>query len=315
MRRGRLVAACAAAVVVPLVLVYLELPLRAGVFRAPLVYARPDTWDGFWYVALAEQFRGALADPLADLPRKFGDLVALAQQQLGPLALLVPVGFLATLLRQPRVALLTGSAMLVTALFNAAYSNADIQRYYLGPTLWAWLWIGVLAGTVVDQVLEMSERDADDGTLRARAIPMALAGVLGIGLLVPTVLDYELHREQANEHLDTRASRWLDAALGEIAPDAVVVSWWSTSTPLWYAQHVEGRRPDLFIVDDRTRLDLDLGEATDVIAAYFGQRPVYVIRANNHDLGLVLERFLLEPLTTEPATDVYRVVGARQGGG
>ena len=32
------------------VLVYLELPLRAGPFRAPLVYGTPETWDGFWYI-------------------------------------------------------------------------------------------------------------------------------------------------------------------------------------------------------------------------------------------------------------------------
>ena len=38
-----------------------------------------------------------------------------------------------------------------------------------------------------------------------------------------------------------------------------MVSWWSYSTPLWYAQRVEGRRPDIVIVDDRTRLDEDLG--------------------------------------------------------
>ena len=37
------------------------------------------------------------------------------------------------------------------------------------------------------------------------------------------------------------------------------ISWWSYSTPLWYAQRVEGRRPDIVIVDDRTRLDENLG--------------------------------------------------------
>ena len=39
------------------------------------------------------------------------------------------------------------------------------------------------------------------------------------------------------------------------------------STPLWYAQHVEGRGPDVTIIDDRTRLDEDLGDVTDVIDA------------------------------------------------
>ena len=59
----------------PSSLVYLELPLRAGPFRAPLVYGRPDTWDGFWYVALAEQFRGSVVGPFDDLAGKLAALV------------------------------------------------------------------------------------------------------------------------------------------------------------------------------------------------------------------------------------------------
>ena len=60
--------AASVAAVLTVALVYLELPLRAGPFPAPLVYGRPDTWDGFWYIALAEQFRGSLVGPFDDLP-------------------------------------------------------------------------------------------------------------------------------------------------------------------------------------------------------------------------------------------------------
>ena len=74
LRRPRLVVGCLVAAVLTTALVYLELPLRAGPFPAPLVYGRPDTWDGFWYIALAEQFRGALLGPFGDLAFKAGDL-------------------------------------------------------------------------------------------------------------------------------------------------------------------------------------------------------------------------------------------------
>jgi hypothetical protein len=84
---------------------------------------------------------------------------------------------------------------------------------------------------------------------------------------------------------------------------------------LWYVTLVDGERPDLTIVDDRTRIDLDYGEATDVIARFLPTgRPVYVIRGNEHDLELVTDRYDLEPLTAEPATNVYRVIGARGDG-
>ena len=150
-RRGRLVLGCAAALAITVVLVYLELPLRAGPFRAPLVYGRPDTWDGFWYVALGEQFRGSLVDPFGDLPRKLGELVDRAVAQFGPLAPLIPIGFVATVMRRPRYALLTAIALAVTCFFAASYVNADIGRYYLGPVLIAWTWL------------------ADPGRRRARA--------------------------------------------------------------------------------------------------------------------------------------------------
>ncbi|MEO7663570.1 MAG: hypothetical protein ABIV26_00460, partial [Candidatus Limnocylindrales bacterium] len=322
-RRPRLITACAIALVGTLVLVYLELPLRAGIFRAPLVYAKPDTWDGFWYVALAEQFRGSLHDPLGELPRKAMELIALTVTQFGFLAPLIGVGFVATVVRHPRYALLTGSAMLVTTIFNASYANADIQRYYLGPAFWAWTWLGILAGVIVEQVADLAAEAGAGvdlgGAARqprsAAVLPALVAAVVGAVLLVPAALDFGPRAQAADRHADTSAQRWLDAALGEIEPGAVVVSWWSTSTPLWYAQYVDGLRPDLTIVDDRTRLDLGYGEATDVIARFLGSRPVYVIRANAHDLGLVLDRYDLEQMRVDPATNVYRVLGPKGAGG
>ena len=51
-----------------------------GLVPAPLIYARPATWDGFWYIALAEQFRGSLSDPLADLADKLDTLLDLRER-------------------------------------------------------------------------------------------------------------------------------------------------------------------------------------------------------------------------------------------
>jgi len=331
--RPRFLAVCTLALVGTIMAVYLELPLRAGPFRAPLVYAKPDTWDGFWYIALAEQFRGSLNDPLGDLARKVGELSGLTVAQFGFLAPLIPVGFLATAFRHWRYALLTGSAMVITLIFNASYANADISRYYLGPSLWAWTWLAVLAGVLSEQLAgavagesageahgEPGTTPVGSGSWRAggpggATLGALLAGVIALALLVPTATDFSSRAEQADLSHDTAARRWVTAALSEIEADAVVVSWWSTSTVLWYAQHVDGLRPDLTIIDDRTRLDLDYGEATDVIARFLDTRPVYVIRANEYDLNRVLALYDLEPLAGESARDVYRVLGPRVTGG
>ncbi len=330
--RPRLMALCAALMAGTVVAVYLELPLRAGIFRAPLVYGRPDTWDGFWYIALAEQFRGSLHDPLGELPRKLGELTALTVTQFGPLAALIPIGFVTTAARHWRYALLTGSAALITVIFNASYANADIGRYYLGPMLMAWTWLGVLGATVAERlgwsvpgetVSGDWPGDTDEGG--PTAIPGArlvalvrgpmIAGALGAALLIPTAVDLAVRADQADLSHDTSARQWVDAVLGHVEPDAVVVSWWSTSTVLWYAQYVDHLRPDITVVDDRTRLDLDYGEATDVIARFLDERPVYVIRANHHDLELVRERYDLELLDLPPIANVYRVLGPRGAGG
>ena len=93
---------------------------------------------------------------------------------------------------------------------------------------------------------------------------------------------------------DHAAASWTDHVLDVMAPDAVIVSWWSYSTPLWYAQRVEGRRPDITIVDDRTRLDEHLGGLTDVIDANLPTRPVYVIRLDRSEVALLAQRYQLD---------------------
>jgi hypothetical protein len=57
------------------------------------------------------------------------------------------------------------------------------------------------------------------------------------------------------------AANWTAHTLKVLESNAAILSWWSYSTPLWYAQRVQGQRPDVAIIDDRTRLDENLGEA------------------------------------------------------
>ena len=324
-RRPRLLVTIAALLVATVVLLYLELPLRAGIFRGPLVYGNPATLDGFLYVVLAEQFRGALYEPFARLPEKFGDLVTLGIDQLGPLVWLIPFGFLATVLRRPAYALLSGSAFVVTVWFSASYINAEIDRYYLGPGLIALTWIAMLAATAWELLLRAAgaaphtaapsptaASGASSGPRSALA-PAALIveAALAVSLLVPTIQAIPERHDEFDLSRDTAAGRWAHAAMARFEPDAVVVSWWSYSTPLWYVQIIEGQRPDVWIVDDRTRLDQALGEVTDVVDANLGRRPVYLIRLNEDELALLHERYQLEQIDMPIGTGFLRVLGPR----
>jgi len=309
----RLVLACAVAVVAAFGLAYLELPLRAGPLRAPLVYGHPETWDGFWSIALAEQFRGSLVDPFGNLGPKIGALWAYAGAQLGVLAFAIVPGFVVTAVRMPRYALLTGSAMLVTLWFDVSYFNADIGRYYLGPVLWAWTWLGVLGASIADGLarLALSLRERRAGPGATRILRTGLASLIAVSLLLPSLWGWDARRTQADRHADTTASRWLDEILPTLAPDAVVVSWWSTSTPLWYAQLVEDRRTDVFVVDDRTVLDNNYGTAGNVISRFLDSRPVYVIRATNRELDALRREYQLQAAAGAGQLMVWRVTGRR----
>ncbi len=318
LRRPRLLVAALGACAGTAALLYLELPLRAGPFPAPLVYGHPDTWSGFWDIVLARQFQGDVGGLLADLPGKGAALAGLASSQLGPLAVLVIPAFLVTAARVPRYALLSGTASAVTCLFAASYLNADIGRYYLGPALFAWTWLAVAAAGIARVVLGRAAGGdpAAPGSLDHAVPPARLAArtsvvlALAAALMLPAVLDLPARWRAADRSHDLLYAGWLDDAMRSMDEDAVVVSWWSNSTTLWYGTLVEGRRPDLLIVDDSDIVYDGLGSAEAVIDHYLGTRPVLVIRSSPSDIASLAVRYVLEPVG-RPA-GVYRVTGTRE---
>lgn len=306
-RRRRALAGALGACLGVALLLYLELPLRAGPFRAPLVYGHPETPIGFLDIVLARQFTGGATGLLVDPVGRFAAFLTLVLDQLGPLALVVPIALAVTAARHPRYARLSGLAAGLTCLFAASYENADIGRYYLGPAFFAWTWLGVLADELLRRLppLVGARRLAGGRHLRTVA-----ALVLAVVLLAPTGAALADHWTAVDRSRDTTASTWLDEALTVIEPRAVVVSWWSYSTTLWYGTLVERRRPDITVVDDRTRLDQSLGSVADVIGSNLGTRPVYVIRATDSDVQALEQQFQLVPVEG-PAT-LYRVIGHQE---
>jgi hypothetical protein len=233
--RARLVLACVGALAITMTVVYLELPIRAGLFPAPLVYGRPDTLDGFPYVVLAEQFRGSLEDPFGDLAGKFRVLVDLTVTQFGIVAVLIPVGFVATAVRRPAYALLTGTAVAITCFFAASYVNADIDRYYLGPILLAWTWIAILAGVAAEGAtvllgggtVEDREHERGPARRRHRNLAVLASGLAAMLLVAPSLLAAGSTLATVDRSGDRTAEAWLDRVLPMLEPNAVVVSWWS----------------------------------------------------------------------------------------
>jgi hypothetical protein len=128
-----------------------------------------------------------------------------------------------------------------------------------------------------------------------RLLPVACAALL----LTPVVVAIPERFAAVDASRETWPRQWLDAAMREIPQGAVVVSWWSFSTPLWYGRYVEGSRPDIEILDDRTMLDRGLGTADDVIEQNVGRRPVVVIR-HRDEIARLRDRYELELLPGVP---------------
>ena len=151
---------CAAVLAVTLVLLYLELPLAGrSVPGAPrlrtardlgrLLVRRPGR-------AVPGQRRRPVRGPgwQGRAARRRG-----RPASSGRSTPLIPLGFLATVVRRPRYALLTGSAAALTCFFAASYVNADIGRYYLVPWLFAWTWLAVLGAFIAVVVANLADRD------------------------------------------------------------------------------------------------------------------------------------------------------------
>jgi hypothetical protein len=138
-----------------------------------------------------------------------------------------------------------------------------------------------------------------------------VGATLALLLILPAVLAVPPTRARVDLSGDTRASTWSRWVLEAVEEDAVIVSWWSYSTPLWYRTLVLGERPDVFVLDDRDRLDEGLGSIDDVLRANVGVRPVYLVRYPG-EIQELATRWVLEEVG-DPAGQqpIYRVSGPR----
>ncbi len=86
--------------------------------------------------------------------------------------------------------------------------------------------------------------------------------------------------------------------LEAVAPNAVVCSWWASAWGWWYAQWVDGHRPDVQLVpkgpDECAR---------DILPQEFGRRPVY--------LPALTENVRRAPYVFFPSRDLWLAVAQR----
>lgn len=228
-RRGLLAAAAAT---LPGLLLYLWLPIRSA--ADPIIdWGNPETFAGFrWLVTGAGYRKFAFAYPLPYLGTRLADWAALTWVQFPiPAWPLAPVGLVILFRRRPWFA--GGSVVfaLVVLAYAAGYDVSDAFVYLLPGYLVLAVWIGAGATFLLEIV-------------RRRAI-LAYLVVLA---LVPLAIWEGFGAADASDSREVE--ELVDGTLGAVAPDAVILVRSDPYTfPLWYAQDVEGRRPDVGVVN------------------------------------------------------------------
>ena len=322
-RQWRLVLACAAALALTTVVLYAYIPIRASM-HPPLDYAHPTDWASFSYLVFGQQFTGTF-HPMPPLETAIQTVWGVLQTNLGVGAWAALVGLVVGLWRRPRLMLLTIPWFVLPVWFLLGYDNADIDRYYLVPIMVAVVWAGLAVDWAWDVALLGWRWLRPDGSLVPRLASTVVTVAAACLLLVPVLTPVPTRLRDLDESADTDARQFLDSTLAALEPDPVIISWWSYSTPLWYGRWVEGERPDMTIIDDRTMLDEHLGSPgcadvggsqcmIDVIDGYLDQRPVYLIRLDG-DLPDFRDRFVLEQVPDILHGTVWHVVGRQPGTG
>jgi tetratricopeptide (TPR) repeat protein len=266
--------ALAAALLAPL-LVLLYLPL-ASAADPKLDTGDPETWSRLVEMVKADVYRQYLF--AGDWWQNLKLILSGLPRELGLGLLLAPLGAALAWRQQRRLVLALGYVWLTNLLFSASYGVPDVTVFTLPGVLALW----ALAGLGL-------------GRLRER-LPWPALAALGLAAFLPLAL---VNFGENNLRGQTLARDFARDALSFPGAKGIVLSHVdSVSFSLWYAQYVEGRRPDLLVVSRgravdwhqeqarrlRPELDIPLYSGPDSISRWpalltlrnGGKVPVYV---------------------------------------
>jgi Protein of unknown function (DUF2723) len=317
-RRWRLIVACAAVLALGIGS-YAYIWIRAHVDpEPPLFYAHPDTWERFRYLVFAEQFEDLFDEfnaPLDDFWAKWaGAERVLAAQFAVPGWLLAAAGAAVLAVRRPAVLAFFVPLVVANVIYSMNFLDGDIDRYYLPTVAVCAPLIGValaaIGSTVASAIGETSLRLVTTRRARRRLTGAAAAFVIVLGALLPAaslVGGYEAHDQSQNREADA----WVASVHEELPPNAVIISWWSYSTPLWYHRWINGARPDVTIIDERNILDEGYRTMHNAIRSFYGERPVYVVPPH-WEYERIVDRWETRTVSTYPGyTDLLYIEGIR----
>ncbi len=294
--------------------VYVYIPIAAA--RSPVLpYSHPTTLEGVWWLVSGEQFRTQFDFLSSKGPGTFvasvgalRDLMIDRATAVLPLLGLVGIGVL--LVRRMAFGLVCAGILVSGGYVWANYLR--LEHYLLVP----WLVLGIGGAVALEAVARAVARlgqprdaygdattSATDTTQPAPDLPdrrrVAGTGVALVALGMAVILA-GINWPNADRSGDRTGDDYVDATLELLPQDAAILSSWDTSAPLWYAKFVDGRRPDVLVVDDTNIVYDGWGTREARIASLICERPVYILRLSDRDLIPTRRDYRLTPVGTVP---------------
>lgn len=276
--------------------VYAYIPIAAS--RSPaLPYNHPVTLEGVLWLVSGEQFRGQFDFLSSKGPGIFlaalGDLRDLAFDRATPiLPILGLAGIVILIVRRTAFGLMSAGILITGTYLWANYLR--LEHYLLVP----WLVLGIGAAVALEAVARDFVAVGRRSVAREWADEARIGAVVGLVGLAFAVALAATNWSASDRSGDRSGDDYVSATLGGLPPNAAILSYWDASTPLWHAQHVEGLRPDILIVDDTNIVYEGWGTREARIATLICDRPVYVLRLDPRDLQPLQRAYRLTSVGT-----------------
>ena len=272
--------------------VYLYIPIAAGL-DPPLAYNHPTTLESVWWLVSGTQFRGQFDFLSPKGPGEFiGSLPALwalvTERATPVIPLLGLIGLALIVRRRPAFGL-----TLVTILLFGIYVWANylrLEHYLLVP----WLILALGAAVAVNGIADLARGVAEWRRPFPGAMP-DMGVVVGALAIVGAVWLASSTWASADRSGDRSGEDYVAAVFSALPPNAVILSEWDASTPLWHGQHVRGERQDVLIVDDTNIVYEGWVTREARIASVICDRPTFILRLLESDLVPTRAEYALTP--------------------
>ena len=281
--------------------VYIYIPIAAS-FKPALPYNDPVTLDRFLFLVTGEQFRGQFdflspggpAEFLRSLPDLWDVLLS---RGTAIVPLLGVAGLLVLLVRRTAFALACLAILVIGFYLWATY--LQLEHYLLVPWLLLGIGLAVALETAARELERVVARVA--GARREGRVTHRLGGaaVLAAGLAFAVALTV-VNWSAGDRSEDRSADAYTDLTLAALPPNAAIFTSWDAAGPLWYAKYVEGRRPDLLVVDDTNVVYEGWGTREARIASLICSHAIFMIRINDADLVPTSQLYKVEPFLPVP---------------